>query len=84
VYMAKILSSESDAMRALPITARKFVKLRRARLIPFLKIDRYTRVYDIERVVEALQRLETSGKMNTAVSAVPIKKNAKKVKGGAS
>jgi hypothetical protein len=81
--MAKTLLSEIDTVRALPITLRKFVRLRRARLIPYLKVDRFTRLYDIDRVVEALQRLETSGKLNVAVSAVPIRKNATKVKGRA-
>jgi hypothetical protein len=79
--MTKVLSSESDTIRSLPISARKFIKLRRARLIPFLKIDRYTRLYDIEQVVEALGKLETSGKMNATVGAMPIRKNATKVKG---
>jgi hypothetical protein len=65
-YMANTLSSETETMKALPLSSRKFVKLRRAHLIPYLQVDRYTRLYDLERVVAALQKLEIKTKRTAA------------------
>jgi hypothetical protein len=60
--MANILTSEQDLAKLLPITPRKLRKLRLSNRIPFIKVDRYTRLYDIDAVVAALQKVETNPK----------------------
>jgi hypothetical protein len=69
--MANVLSNETETIKALPITARKFVKLRRKGQIPFMQVDRFTRLYDLAKVVSALERLEvkTKGKTKSTVAA---------------
>ena len=49
------LSSEQDLTNYLRITPRKLRRLCLLKQIPYLKIDRYTRVYDIAKVVAALE-----------------------------
>jgi hypothetical protein len=51
--------SEQELTKTLPITPRKLRKLRRSGMIPYLKVDRFTRLYDIDKVVAALEELET-------------------------
>ena len=48
-------STEQDIMKALQITSRQLRKLRRANQIPFLRISRFVRVYDLEQVIKALE-----------------------------
>jgi hypothetical protein len=48
------LITESELMEKIPVTARKLHRLRVQKRIPFVTIDRYTRVYDLTKVLEAL------------------------------
>jgi hypothetical protein len=56
------LISEAELQKTLPITKRKINKLRLTGQIPFVRIDRRTRLYDVEKVVAALERLEIKPK----------------------
>jgi hypothetical protein len=49
------LASEQDITNFLKITPQKLRRLRLSKQIPFLRVDRYTRLYDIEKVVAALE-----------------------------
>ena len=53
-------------MNTVKLTARKFAKLRRKHRLPYVRIDRFTRLYDLEKVVAALQKLEINGKGTAA------------------
>jgi len=53
------LCSEKDLTKVLPITLRQLRVLRRTGQIPFVKVNRRTRLYSLERVVAALEKLET-------------------------
>jgi hypothetical protein len=56
------LISETELQEALPITPRKITKLRLMGQIPFVRVDRRTRLYDLSRVVAALEKLEISSR----------------------
>lgn len=58
--MTNALSTEEELAKILPITPRKLRKLRLLNRIPYVRVDRYTRLYDVERVIEALRKLEVS------------------------
>jgi hypothetical protein len=48
------LSNEKELLEKVPLNSQKLRRLRREGRIPFLQVDRFTRLYDIEKVVEAL------------------------------
>jgi hypothetical protein len=60
--MPNILTTEDELTKVLPITPRKLRKLRLSNRIPFVKVDRYTRLYDVEKVVAALESFEIKTK----------------------
>jgi hypothetical protein len=60
--MPNILTTEQELAKVLPITPRKLRKLRLSKRIPFVKVDRYTRLYDVDKVVTALEQLEIKPK----------------------
>jgi hypothetical protein len=54
--MEKALITEEDLTKALPLTPRKLRRLRLQARIPYIKVDRYTRLYCLEQVLAALQK----------------------------
>ena len=60
------LYTETELPNVLPLTLRQVKNLRRANLIPYVRLNRYTRLYSVKKVVAALQRLETTAKGPTA------------------
>jgi hypothetical protein len=54
-YLKGMLSTEQDLTAFLRISARKLRKLRLAKAIPYLRVDRYTRLYDLPAVIAALE-----------------------------
>jgi hypothetical protein len=68
VYMANPpcplcpLITENELQKAIPLTPRKITKLRLLGLLPVVKVDRRTRLYSLERVVAALEKLEIKTK----------------------
>jgi hypothetical protein len=60
VYLTEMsaLCNEDQLRSIVPLTHRQLLKLRREGKIPFVRIDRYNRLYDPEQVVAALGKLE--------------------------
>jgi hypothetical protein len=56
--------SEQELTQTLQITTRQLRKLRRANQIPYLRVNRFVRLYDLEKVIAALE-VKTSGPRNT-------------------
>jgi hypothetical protein len=56
------LISETELQEVLPLTKRKIYKLRLSGRIPFVRVDRRTRLYSLEKVIAALENLETKPK----------------------
>jgi hypothetical protein len=55
--MTNNLTSEEDITKVLPITPRELRTLRRSGKIPFVQLNRYKRLYNVEKVVAALEKL---------------------------
>jgi hypothetical protein len=53
--MHENLSTEKDVTTLLKISPRKLRSLRLAKKIPFLRVDRFTRLYRLDEVVAALE-----------------------------
>jgi hypothetical protein len=59
--MGHTIVNQHDLLKAVPgLTLRQLKRLRAERRIPFLKIGHRSFLYDTDRVVEALRRLEVS------------------------
>jgi hypothetical protein len=48
--MQSTLSIEDELIKVVQITSRKLRKLRLSNKVPFIKVDRYTRLYSVEKV----------------------------------
>jgi hypothetical protein len=59
--MLNTIVDEKGLLEALPVINRRLLaRLRRERKVPFLKLGYHTVLYDTERVIEALKKLEVS------------------------
>jgi hypothetical protein len=60
------LASEEELIKTVPITVRQLRKLRRAGKIPYVPVNRFARLYNIDAVVAALEALEVKANGKTA------------------
>jgi hypothetical protein len=58
--MTRKIVNEEGVLKALPLTAWKFKKLRAEGKIPIVKLGHKTFLYDLASVTEALRKLEIS------------------------
>jgi hypothetical protein len=49
------LITEPELLAKLPVSSRKLTRLRLEERVPYLKIDRYTRLYCLEQVISSLE-----------------------------
>jgi hypothetical protein len=51
---------EEGLLKAVPLTLRQLKRLRAQRRLPFLKLGHRSYLYDLDRVIAALRKLEIS------------------------